>query len=236
MASPQTENGFTKIANELYDVILRSNFKLREMKIILIVIRYTYGFNRKEKELSVRFISKATGIGFQHIGDSIKNLVRKNILAVQVSDSHMQGRTIALNKNYETWELGCSQKSDGGVPKKLTVRVPKRVTKKEIKENIKKVNFSFLDILPKHLHTIEFINAFEDWIKYRTSIRKKMKLLTIKKQIEFLSEQPNPIECIENSIRNQWQGLFEVKSKNIDEKKLITSNLRIIDSNALGYL
>jgi len=66
MASPQKENGHTQIANELFEAILKSNFTLRELKIIFVVIRFTYGFNRKEAELSARFISNATGIKFYH--------------------------------------------------------------------------------------------------------------------------------------------------------------------------
>ena len=44
MADGQTEKGFTKIANELFDKILQTDFNKRELKILLSIIRYTYGF------------------------------------------------------------------------------------------------------------------------------------------------------------------------------------------------
>jgi phage replication O-like protein O len=144
MASPQKENGFTAISNELFKAILESPFTLRELKIIFTVIRFTYGFNRKEAELAVRFISKATGIKFTHVAESINTLQSKNILILSKSESHRQGRIIKLNKDYETWDIKRSQisnislKSNGSVPEKVTLTVPNRVTKKENnKENIK---------------------------------------------------------------------------------------------------
>ena len=146
MASPQNENGYTMIANELYDEgLLKYQFTLRELKIVLTVIRFSYGFKRKDAELSVRFISNATGIKFHHISNSIKSLQEKNILILLESNNHKQGRKLKLNKDYEAWKLqsspkgNSSQKSNGIVPKRVTVRVPKRVTKKENnKENINK--------------------------------------------------------------------------------------------------
>jgi len=143
MANPQKENGFTSIANELLGEILKSDFTLRELKIILTVIRFTYGFNRKEAELSVRYISKATGIKFYHLSDSINTLVSKNVLTINDSDNHKQGRILKLNKDYETWNfessqrMNSSQKRNGLVPESGTVRVPESGTKKENnKENI----------------------------------------------------------------------------------------------------
>lgn len=150
MANPQKENGHTQISNELLEAILKSDFTARELKIIFCVIRFTYGFNRKKAELSVRFISKATNVRFQHIANSLRNLEIKRVITFTGSDSHKQGRIILFNKDYEIWEVNNSQngdsfnlnraqKSDGTVPKRVTETVPKRVTKKyNYKENIKK--------------------------------------------------------------------------------------------------
>jgi len=145
MASPQKENGFTSIANELLGQILKSDFTLRELKIILTVIRFSYGFNRKQAELSVRFISEATGIKYHHISNSINTLIRKYVLTVNNSDNHKQGRVLKLNKDYETWNFdsyqkgNSYQKSNGSVTEKVTETVTEKVTKKENnKENINK--------------------------------------------------------------------------------------------------
>lgn len=167
MANPQKENGFTSIANELLEAILKSDLSLRELKIVLCVIRFTYGFNRKSAELSLRFISTATNIQHHHVSKTIKILFDRNVLVINKNYSvGKDSRVISLNKNYESWisdssqksnikiEVDSSQKSNIIVPKKVTIKVPKRVTKKEKKENIKKAqleNFS-IDYLHKDLN------------------------------------------------------------------------------------
>src|SRR5690554_4200107 len=98
MASPQKENGFTSIANELYETILKSPLTLRELKIVLTVIRFSYGFHKREAELSVRFIANATNIKFQHVSDVIKTLIEKNVISISESYNHKQVRKIKLNK------------------------------------------------------------------------------------------------------------------------------------------
>lgn len=69
----------------------------------------------------------------------------------------------------------------------------------------------FLDLLPIDIET-EKVLAWADWVDFRKEIKKKLTRSTAKKQIEFLLKQPNPIECINKSIQNGWQGLFEVKN------------------------
>jgi phage replication O-like protein O len=184
MASPQKENGHIRIANELYEKILVSNFTKRELKIILAIIRFTYGFNRKEWELSVRFISKATGIEFQHISNSITSLIDKNVIMISESSTHKQGRIIKLNKDYETWNLNrsqnsdSSQKSDGSVPKKVTVRVPKTVTKKDNKDNLKKedrANLFAEKVYSNNGYPKEELSAFIEYWTESGENQKKMR-------------------------------------------------------------
>ena len=164
MANPQKENGFTSIANELFNEILKSDLTLRELKIVLCIIRFTYGFQRKEWTLSVRFISKSTNIKFQHISKTLMDLESKNIITFVGGPEHRQGRQIRLNKDYDSWlnssrksdtyssqkgdttKSDSSRKSDTMVPKKVTLTVPVKVTKKErFKENLKKEHEQVVD-------------------------------------------------------------------------------------------
>jgi len=62
------------------------------------------------------------------------------------------------------------------------------------------------------LNNEPFIKAFTEWIAFRKEIKKALKPSTITKQLEFLNKQPEPITCINQSIQNGWQGLFEVKN------------------------
>lgn len=65
-----------------------------------------------------------------------------------------------------------------------------------------------------NLKTEAFKESWNEWIDYRKQL--KLKPLTekgIKMQLKFLSEQPDAVAVINQSIQNQWQGLFPLKQK-----------------------
>lgn len=70
----------------------------------------------------------------------------------------------------------------------------------------------FVDMLPIDSKQ-DFIETWNEWVDFRREIKKKLTKSTAKKQITFLLNQPNPIKCINQSIQNGWQGLFEVVDK-----------------------
>jgi predicted transcriptional regulator len=70
----------------------------------------------------------------------------------------------------------------------------------------------FENLIPQNLKTEKFISTWREWLKHRKEIRHPVKQTTAKKQLEFLAKQPDPIACIENSIKHGWQGLFEVQA------------------------
>ena len=131
MANVQKENGYTSIANELLEEIYRSNFSLRELRIILTVIRFTYGFHRKEAELSLTFLAQATKIPLRHVQTTIKNLITKNVLIIKSECIGIHSRKIQLNKNYDSWQLVLT----GSVNSKssLVLTNPVNQERKEIK-------------------------------------------------------------------------------------------------------
>ena len=62
MSEVDLSNGYVRIANRLLEVIYSANFNATQLKILLMIMRYTYGFNRKSHSLSITFISNGTGI------------------------------------------------------------------------------------------------------------------------------------------------------------------------------
>lgn len=68
--------------------------------------------------------------------------------------------------------------------------------------------------IPENLNNPSFQSAWSDWNQYRREIRKPLKPMSMKQQLKFLAEQPDPVACINQSITNQWQGLFEIKHLN----------------------
>lgn len=104
MASPQTENGYIRIANELFEAVyMHFDFTKRQIKVISAIIRNTYGWNRKECTMTLREIESETGLKYQHIYPVINELVEMNV--IKVLDTSSTGRTFKLNKNYSEWSV-----------------------------------------------------------------------------------------------------------------------------------
>jgi len=66
----------------------------------------------------------------------------------------------------------------------------------------------YYDLIPDKLQTAQFQDIWTEWVKYRNEIKKKLTETAAKQQLKFLAAQINPIDIIEESIKNQWQGLF----------------------------
>lgn len=97
MANPQKENGYSPIANEILEALGRfKSLSHSEWCVIMMVLRYTYGFNRKQADLSLTFIARGTGLSRQSVARSIKKLVAKRLLGREKSATK-------FNKNYEEW-------------------------------------------------------------------------------------------------------------------------------------
>lgn len=101
MADVQPENGYTKIAHELLERLALTKLSPTQYRIILAVWRYTYGFNRKEHEMSLTFISNAIGADKRNIQRELKDLEEKKIIHQEIKSGSY--RKITFNKNYDEW-------------------------------------------------------------------------------------------------------------------------------------
>jgi phage replication O-like protein O len=103
MASPQKENGYTPIAHEILEAVARYPLNGTQIKILLVIWRYTFGFNRKEHQLSESFIAKATGTSKRYISSELNRLIDLKIIRLIFPATYTKPKTIAFNKNYEQW-------------------------------------------------------------------------------------------------------------------------------------
>jgi phage replication O-like protein O len=101
MASPQKENGFTPIANEIMEALSRVNLSPYESRVFWFVVRRTYGFNKKTDRISLSQFETGTGIKDRHVVRAIKSLVKKQMLLTH-KDSP-QSVTYGVQKDYERW-------------------------------------------------------------------------------------------------------------------------------------
>jgi len=101
MASPQTENGFTRLANEILDRVVNTPLLGSEFQVVLCVLRKTYGYQKKVDIISLSQFQKATGLSRPTVVKTIKNLMtRKMIVKVYLPDNKI---SFSFNKNYDEW-------------------------------------------------------------------------------------------------------------------------------------
>lgn len=96
--SPQKENGFTPIANELFEAFYRCKLTEYERCVVMCIWRKTYGWNKKEDWVSNSQIEKETGISLPNTTRTIKLLRAKNIL-------HKNSNRVGVNKKYKEWKV-----------------------------------------------------------------------------------------------------------------------------------
>ena len=107
MANPQRENGHVDIANEIIEQLARVNLSSYEWRVLMIVLRKTWGWNKKLDRIAVSQIANMTGLWKQHASRARISLIEKKILVEQ------NGKT-GFNKDYETWEVRGSRVASRG--------------------------------------------------------------------------------------------------------------------------
>ena len=132
MNTPQLENGYVSIANEVWEALGSYRLSGEENQILNCVIRKTYGFNKKTDHISLSQFQKYTGMNRPAVARAIKKLVSKKILGSIKKDTtsiKKDTSTITLywfNKLYSEWEPSIKKDTRG------SINIDKRVVSKKI--------------------------------------------------------------------------------------------------------
>ncbi len=143
---PEIDDGHTKIANELLDAIISHDFSKRQLKILLYVMRKTYGWNKPEDDISRSQILEATGMHNPHITKTIQELQEMNVLIVSQGN---HAKRYKINKYYDTWRVTETVIVTKSVPVTKTVIVTETVTENYQNSNITLLKQSPQKTLPK---------------------------------------------------------------------------------------
>ena len=137
------EDGYTRIANSLLEALYKTPILSRESRVLLFIIRQTYGFGHKSRELSNGFIAAGTGIDAKHISEIIKGLVSANVLTKEQAQGR-KPQIIGINTQLEKWttipKSSVPKNGDNTIPKSRDNTIPKSgdEIKKDINKDIKK--------------------------------------------------------------------------------------------------
>ncbi len=113
MASPQKEKGFTMIAHEILEALARHPLAGRHRRILDLILRESYGRNRKEAFLSLRDFSKRTRIAKAHCSSLLRELgLLQMVTGIRVTANGNHQKTAWIfQKDFDGW----------GVPSTVTV-------------------------------------------------------------------------------------------------------------------
>ena len=98
--NPQLEHGHTRIANELLEALIGYPFGGGELKVLLTVIRLTYGWNRKRCPLKQTALARLTRLDRRQVQRVLTALRQQGVL---FRDRATRPFTYQLNKAYQGW-------------------------------------------------------------------------------------------------------------------------------------
>ncbi|WP_337083855.1 replication protein [Enterobacter kobei] len=96
------DDGYTRIANELLEAVMAADLTARQLKVVLAVIRKTYGFGKKFDRITNTQISAMTGIHHTHVCKAKNEMIAMNIIVTN-------GLAIGVNKVISDWNFSISQ-------------------------------------------------------------------------------------------------------------------------------
>lgn len=103
MASPQKENGYTAISNEIVEALAKTNLSPQESKVLWVIFRKTYGYGKKEDAISYSQFEEMTGMNRWNIGKILKRLLSKQIIGIIQMDNRKACK-YAIQKDYDLWK------------------------------------------------------------------------------------------------------------------------------------
>lgn len=98
-------DGYSKIRNEVLESIYKLKLNGTQFKIIMVIWRFTYGFQRQEYQLSETFIAKAIETDKRQTRRELNELIRINIIKVIKEATFNTTRIISFNENYDSWSI-----------------------------------------------------------------------------------------------------------------------------------
>ena len=96
---------FVRIPNNIVKALMKSDISKRQMKVILCIMRFSYGFNKAHALLNRSEISNLTGLYQNAISIELKHLINKQIIMAD-----LRYRIFIINDHPWEWIVSCNKK------------------------------------------------------------------------------------------------------------------------------
>lgn len=104
--SPQLENGYTRLANELLDALIGAGLTARQWTVVMAIIRKTYGFNKTSDEIGLSQLVAMTGLDKGNLSKTVRELESARVIN---REEGTHGHSLGINKKYKQWGLSNQQ-------------------------------------------------------------------------------------------------------------------------------
>lgn len=217
-----TDVGYTKLANDVLEALAKIKLSPMQYRLLFVVWRYTYGYQRGEHDLSLSFLAEATGCDKRQIQRELKDLEDRKIISQKITNG--VGRIIGFNPDVNSWasigevtngEMTNGEMTNGdsaigettnpsiGEIVKATIGETTNQERNNIKKNLKKNNKQ------------QFEAEFEDW--WKGYPRKKSKADARKAWVKLRGEG----KAVEELTLYRDRYAAEVKQKNTEEQYIL---------------
>ncbi|ETT46232.1 hypothetical protein BSK66_31680 [Paenibacillus odorifer] len=105
MDGPQIEDGYTRVANEILEQVALRKFNATQLRIIMIVWRYTYGYRRKDHDFALTFLQQLTCLSASTVKREVGLLIKSKVILVTQKETSVMPRRLSFNKHYEQWTI-----------------------------------------------------------------------------------------------------------------------------------
>jgi phage replication O-like protein O len=149
MANPQKENGYTPISHKILEALARQVISPDEWRVLMIIFRKTYGWDKKQDWISLGKFEEMTGILRQHVPRVLKRLIQRNIIIRGVTQTGStvthSGNTLEITygfqKDFDKWKVLPKQVAVTQAGSRGATRSGKRVLPDQVPtiDNIQKI-------------------------------------------------------------------------------------------------
>lgn len=157
LASPQKENGYVPIANEIIEHLARFLINGETMRVLWVIFRKTYGFNKKEDAISLSQFVEATGMKKPEVCRALRKLESMKIIG---KTANAVANKYVFIKNYDLWKPLAKQPTLAKSPTSVGRIAKKRWQNSHIQKTVSKDTIT-KDIEPQAALIGELIKSFE---------------------------------------------------------------------------
>lgn len=176
---------------------------------------------RGQKVTSYQNLANELNMSIQNVRTAIKHLISTG----EITSNQQAKYSLITIKNYDKFQEVTSNLTDNqqSANKELTSNQQatnnngRKIKKEKESKKDKNNNIDFSEMINDFTQNDELKSVIYEFIQHRTNIKKPLTELALKKILNQLNKwnytDEECIKCLNNSIMNGWQGIFEIKKQ-----------------------